>query len=329
VVGCDRIGVFSPGPGLRGRPRRGGARGGSERRVCAAHKQAGDGLVRGFGQPCRTAGCLKQASFGAEGGPPLSCRAHSEPGDVDTRTAKCRRAGCDKQAFCGSPADRVPSFCGNHRREGDVNLRNRVPPPPSRTNRTRRVPHPVLIAHAASLSQVCQHPEGCTKVPNFGPAGGAPRRCRLHMTRSDVSLRRRACMFVNPRGERSCSRCASFGDPADGRPRFCLAHCDRLAHVNLVARRCQSAPRPAPTRPAPPRPAAPRHAPRARRARADGGARRARRYPGCEVQATFGKGDGVHVKGLKWLACKFHRSMQALLNPTPPPPPHTANVARA
>ena len=28
------------------------------------------------------------------------------------------------------------------------------PPPPSRTNRTRRVPHPVLIGHAASLSQV-------------------------------------------------------------------------------------------------------------------------------------------------------------------------------
>ena len=30
-----------------------------------------------------------------------------------------------------------------------------VPPPPLfRTNRTRRVPHPVLIGHAASLSQV-------------------------------------------------------------------------------------------------------------------------------------------------------------------------------
>ena len=27
-------------------------------------------------------------------------------------------------------------------------------PPPSRTNWTRRVPHPVLIGHAASLSQV-------------------------------------------------------------------------------------------------------------------------------------------------------------------------------
>jgi hypothetical protein len=28
------------------------------------------------------------------------------------------------------------------------------PPPPSRTKWTRRVPHPVLIGHAASLSQV-------------------------------------------------------------------------------------------------------------------------------------------------------------------------------
>jgi hypothetical protein len=29
------------------------------------------------------------------------------------------------------------------------------PPPPSRTKWTRRVPHPVLIGHAASLSQAC------------------------------------------------------------------------------------------------------------------------------------------------------------------------------
>ena len=30
------------------------------------------------------------------------------------------------------------------------------PPPPPRTKWTRRVPHPVLIGHAASLSQVCK-----------------------------------------------------------------------------------------------------------------------------------------------------------------------------
>ena len=33
-----------------------------------------------------------------------------------------------------------------------------APPPPSRTKWTRRVPHPVLIGHAASLTQVGERP---------------------------------------------------------------------------------------------------------------------------------------------------------------------------
>jgi len=36
-----------------------------------------------------------------------------------------------------------------------VCIEQRSPPPPPRTKWTRRVPHPVLIGHAASLSQVC------------------------------------------------------------------------------------------------------------------------------------------------------------------------------
>ena len=44
-----------------------------------------------------------------------------------------------------------------------VPLRKRIvevamPPPPPRTKWTRRVPHPVLIGHAASLSQVVAEP---------------------------------------------------------------------------------------------------------------------------------------------------------------------------
>ena len=43
---------------------------------------------------------------------------------------------------------------GAHLMEGAVRLPPlpRTVPPPSRTNRTRRVPHPVLIGHAASLA---------------------------------------------------------------------------------------------------------------------------------------------------------------------------------
>ncbi|KAJ1479133.1 hypothetical protein T484DRAFT_1815519 [Baffinella frigidus] len=50
-------------------------------------------MVRGFGQPCRTEGCIKQASFGPLEGPPVSCRTHSSKDQVDTRTTKCRVVG--------------------------------------------------------------------------------------------------------------------------------------------------------------------------------------------------------------------------------------------
>jgi hypothetical protein len=35
------------------------------------------------------------------------------------------------------------------------------PPPPLRTNRTRRVPHPILIGHAASLTLSMAEKGGC------------------------------------------------------------------------------------------------------------------------------------------------------------------------
>ena len=45
------------------------------------------------------------------------------------------------------------------------------PPPPSRTKWTRRVPHPVLIGHAASLSQVGAYGAHGLEVVHFSRAG--------------------------------------------------------------------------------------------------------------------------------------------------------------
>ena len=73
------------------------------------------------------------------------------------------------------------------------------PPPPSRTKWTRRVPHPVLIGHAASLSQVVP-PAGislgaagqdsggdarCVRAPSYGSERTAANRCHF------LSARRR------------------------------------------------------------------------------------------------------------------------------------------
>jgi len=41
-----------------------------------------------------------------------------------------------------------------------------LPPPPLRTKWTRRVPHPVLIGHAASLTRTCsRHAPPCHHHP--------------------------------------------------------------------------------------------------------------------------------------------------------------------
>jgi hypothetical protein len=48
---------------------------------------------------------------------------------------------------------RAPSRALSHARVAGMWQAEEFTPPPLRTNRTRRVPHPVLIGHAASLSQ--------------------------------------------------------------------------------------------------------------------------------------------------------------------------------
>ena len=49
-----------------------------------------------------------------------------------------------------------------------------TPRPSPRTNRTRRVPHPVLIGHAAFLSQVCPLSPAANARGGAGGADGAP-----------------------------------------------------------------------------------------------------------------------------------------------------------
>ena len=71
--------------------------------------------------------------------------------DGSVRALRPRRTGFEAQhasGTAGSPelACTIPLAASSERRGGGSL------PPPSRTNRTRRVPHPVLIGHAASLA---------------------------------------------------------------------------------------------------------------------------------------------------------------------------------
>ena len=58
-----------------------------------------------------------------------------------------------------------PRFKGENILRLELDMPERTPPLPPRTKWTRRVPHPVLIGHAASLSQVPAPGEGATTAP--------------------------------------------------------------------------------------------------------------------------------------------------------------------
>jgi hypothetical protein len=74
----------------------------------------------------------------------------------------CQMASCQaplgRRGVRPAAAGRAKGHAPLRTRDGGVSDRDRVrdPPPPLRTNRTRRVLHPVLIGHAASLSQVTE-----------------------------------------------------------------------------------------------------------------------------------------------------------------------------
>ena len=98
------------------------------------------------------------------------------------------------------------------------------PPPPLRTNRTRRVPHPVLIGHAARLSPgpdcrghsasggaACGARRGAGARPRG--AAGAALRCRV--PGRAVVLRRQDPRRADPAGRR---RCTGRGAPGRGAP---------------------------------------------------------------------------------------------------------------
>jgi len=96
------------------------------------------------------------------------------------------------------------------------------PPPPSRTKWTRRVPHPVLIGHAASLSKGPSHARGprtldCRRIAGRGGAeqGGAGRAfseiCSANFPAS------RPLRNANDSARFRCTRCRGGARAGSGR----------------------------------------------------------------------------------------------------------------
>ena len=146
---------------------------------------------------------------------------------------------------------------------GSLGLSVKAPPRPPRTKWTRRVPHPILIGHAASLTPYRPRAWSGSRATS-GSSGSLPtRRCqgRVHPTAS------RARVAMAPRAAAAASRAAAAArrrrrpaplrGAADGRRRRCrwrMSLCSR-ARRRRTTSSTQNAPcmwlRPPPT--APPR----------------------------------------------------------------------------
>ena len=84
----------------------------------------------------------------------IECVGHTHPGTNWTRPLRPESPQPDRRpphAADGRALARPAPRRAQLRRGGQLRARGVSPPPPPSTNRTRRVPHPVLIGHATSL----------------------------------------------------------------------------------------------------------------------------------------------------------------------------------
>jgi hypothetical protein len=110
--------------------------------------------------------------------PPPACasaRLKLRVRTLESRRSVCRadlRAAFRPPPCAAHPRAPAPGLLRSHLRHF-LRLPRGRGPPPLRTNRTRRVPHPVLIGHAASLTPAPPRPDPTRPDPGAADARGA------------------------------------------------------------------------------------------------------------------------------------------------------------
>ena len=114
---------------------------------------------------------------------------HSPTAPLARRRARARRARSGRTGRSATPRGPLPDRARRISAGGETTWTNSLPPPP-RTNRTRRVPHPVLIGHVDQ--QPAQDQKPCRRAKRCW--GCAPRWCpSARATRPARRARRGRC----------------------------------------------------------------------------------------------------------------------------------------
>ena len=169
---------------------------------------------------------------------------------------KCQHAGCHRQPVFGPKGAARPEWCGQHRLEAHIDLRNpychRNPPAPcpSDVPSSRAVarlsvracacrsPHPLTSLRATLMMgrrctyADCEHRRVYGPPPRMDGNRSRPLFCYRHKNEGDVDLVHKRCMHIE-----GCRKNPHFGSPGDRIPRFCQTHKED-GHVDVKNRKC-------------------------------------------------------------------------------------------
>jgi len=90
-------------------------------KYCLRHKL--DGMTNVASKKCRHKGCSRRAIFNYEGRSPEYCFRHKENNMIDVYSKKCKESGCIKQPSFNYPNKISYIYCGEHKKEGMIDLR--------------------------------------------------------------------------------------------------------------------------------------------------------------------------------------------------------------
>lgn len=153
---------------------------------------------------CAVPGCAKKPSYGVNGTKTAQfCGQHRKEGMVNVRSKKCTDTGCGKKASYGVDGTTSGQFCAQHAEKGMVNVR----------------------------SKKCAE-KGCTKRPSYGVGGTRNAQfCVKHRTEGMVDVCSKKCAVLG------CTKQPSYGVDGTKMPQFCAQH-RKEGMVDVSSKKC-------------------------------------------------------------------------------------------
>lgn len=111
---------------------------------------------------CRSAACLRTASYSLPGAPAAFCASHRGDAMTAANQRRCAQPDCAKPAYFALAGQPRPTRCASHREPGMLNV----------------------------VSKPCVE---CRKTPSFAPAGCPPSHCATHRLPGMTNVRKKPC----------------------------------------------------------------------------------------------------------------------------------------